>query len=104
MWKQADLRNWDRAVFYLEDMDGHAVIHHLAAEMGWTLGAPGKENRVETASLSRWGGLHTMDWLKKQGFTANQIRGSVIIHHSVIDEDLKEALFLVVRKIYRLQS
>lgn len=104
LWQKGERRSWDRAVFFWEDMDGHSVIHYLAEEMGWSLGEPGREARIETTSLSRWGGLRTMDWLKQQGLSANQVRGTVIVHHSVINDELNQALFRATEKVKQLQG
>ena len=54
----------DRALIYWEDMDGHALIDRLATRLKLTLRAPEFENRLETTSLSRWGGVRTMDFYK----------------------------------------
>ena len=85
-------------------MDGHAIIDSLAFAMGWILQEPGYECRLETTSLSRWGGLRTMDWLKHQGMTAEQIRGTIVIHASVISDQLIKALDGSLKRVRELQG
>lgn len=97
-------RNFDRAVVFWEDMDGHAFIHYLAEELGTVLKPAGEETRFETTSLSRWGGVRTMDWLHSFGFRESQIRGSVILHHSQLNEKLERAFLQVREKVLRLQN
>jgi hypothetical protein len=77
-------RLWDRAVVYWKDMDGYAFIEELAMRIGFSLLAPGMEQSLETTSLSRWGGIKTMDWLQSLGVEADVIRGLVILSASVI--------------------
>lgn len=104
LWGNDCSRLYDRAVFYWEDMDGHSIIYHLAEALGWKLGSPGIEERLETTSLSRWGGLRTMDWLKQQGLTESQIRGTVVLHASVLGEEIKQRLIETVNKVRQLQG
>lgn len=82
----------DRAAVYWPDLDGHAVIDRLARQMGFELKPPGWETRMETASLSRWGGVRTMDFLKAQGLTPEMIRGLVLISHDLLRPDQIEKL------------
>ncbi|MCB0365090.1 MAG: hypothetical protein H6624_10230 [Bdellovibrionaceae bacterium] len=104
LWKKGVPRLFDRAVLFWEDMDGHAIIDSLAFAMGWILQEPGYECRLETTSLSRWGGLRTMDWLKHQGMTAEQIRGTIVIHASVISDQLIKALDGSLKRVRELQG
>ena len=80
-----DLRIYDRAVIYWTDMDGHAVIDRLAKKLDFQLQPAGLENRLETTSLSRWGGVRTMNFLKAWGYSPEMIRGTVIISHKLVD-------------------
>lgn len=82
----------DKVVLTFEDLDGHALIAELAKILGFQLQPPGRETRLETTSLSRWGGLKTMDYLKALNFTPNQIRGCILIDQSLIDSQLKNHL------------
>lgn len=97
-------RYFDRAVIFWEDLDGHALIHFLAEELGETLQAPGDENRFETTSLSRWQGVKTMDWLKKRGLSPAQLRGTVLIHHRQLTAKMESALGLAHAKVMKLQG
>lgn len=83
----SDLRVADRAVIYWTDMDGHAVIDRLAQRLGFTLNPPGQESRLETTSLSRWGGVRTMDFFKTQ--MTEVLRGLVMISHELIESNLE---------------
>ncbi|MCB0350564.1 MAG: hypothetical protein KDD38_05235, partial [Bdellovibrionales bacterium] len=74
IFKPNDLRVADRAVIYWLDMDGSAVIDRLAPLLDIELKPPGQECRLETTSLSRWGGVRTMDFLASQGLSPEMIR------------------------------
>lgn len=80
----ASRRIYDRAVFYFEDMEGSAFLHHLALELGDDLAKRECDPRFETASLIRWGGLKTMLWLEAQGLTANAVRGLCVIDQKLL--------------------
>lgn len=85
IFKPGDFRVPDRAVIYWQDMDGAAVIDRLAESLNIQLNPPGEEIRLETTSLSRWGGVRTMSFLESQGLSPEIIRGLVIIHHDFLD-------------------
>lgn len=86
-------RSFDRAVIFWTDMDGHALIAELARQLNRSLLSPGEETHLETTSLSRWGGLKTMDWLRQQrNLTPEQVRGLVLIDHSLLTSDFLEIL------------
>lgn len=97
-------RIMDRSVFYSEDLDGHAVIESLAQLHKVALLPAGEETRYETASLSRWGGLRTMDWLYKFGLQPNQLRGLVILSDDAVTPDIIEELAWVRADLLRLQG
>jgi hypothetical protein len=97
-------RTFDRALLYWTDMDGHAFVHYLARALGFSLRPAGEEFRLETTSLSRWGGVKTMDWLKNRGFTPEQIRGLVMISHELIHPKLPEVIAEVRKKVLKLQG
>lgn len=97
-------RLFDRSVFYSENLDGQAVIESLAKIHAVDLLPPGEETRYETASLSRWGGLRTMDWLKAFGLTPEQIRGLVILDEDVIRPNLEQELSLVRDDLLKRQG
>jgi hypothetical protein len=94
-------RLFDRAVIYWLDLDGHAVIDRLAKELKMDLAAPGFEHRLETTSLSRWGGLRTMDFLKSQlnelghADPATILRGLVIISADLLEAHPQMAQLLL---------
>ena len=94
----------DRAVFYREDMDGLALIESLAELLKTELLPPGEETRFETPSLSRWGGLRTMDWLKAFSLTPNQIRGLVILSSDLINPDLRSLLSKAKDEVLKRQG
>lgn len=104
LWNSQVGRLGDRAAVYWGDLDGHAVIHFLAQEQGRNLAPAGLETRFETTSLSRWGGLRTMDWLKHQGLTDLQIRGSLIVPASELTPAFTQTLERVIGKVRSLQG
>ncbi len=77
-------RIYDRALIYWPDMDGGAVIETLAGLLSHALQPPGQDFLLESSSLSRWGGLRSMDWLKAQGLGPEVIRGLVILDQSLL--------------------
>lgn len=94
----------DRAILYWMDMDGHAVIDRLSRELGFELRSPGYEDRLETTSLSRWGGVRTMDFLREKGLPPEVIRGLIMIHHQLINGDLSKTLLKVRTQILEDQN
>jgi hypothetical protein len=76
----------DRAVIYWENIDGYAIIDRLAQNLHLKLQSPGVEERMETASLSRWGGVRTLDFLKSTGLSPEALRGLIIIDVKLLQE------------------
>ena len=97
-------RLWDRAAFYFEDIDGFSFVTYLAEALEIDLAEAGADGRLETASLSRWGGVRTMDWLKQQGLSDNQIRGLVLISQDLLDTSILQRIQSVQAEIYRIQN
>jgi hypothetical protein len=103
-FSKIDARLYDRSVIYWEDMDGSAFIEKLAQDLGLKLGPAGLECRLETTSLSRWGGLKTMDWLLNTGLSPETVRGLVIVSAQIIDDELASRFENVRAQIIRLQT
>lgn len=97
-------RIFDRAAIYWPDMDGEAVIQFLSQKLGFTLNPPGYEDRIETSSLCRWGGLKTMDWLKTHGYEPDTLRGLVLIDTSLLNDDLGAKIESVRDEILAIQK
>ncbi len=97
-------RSFDRAVLYWTDIDGTAIIESLSEKRGLKLLPAGQEQRLETASPTRWGGLRTMDWLLAQGLDASATRGLVVFDQSLVDEKLAEDLKSVCLELRQLQG
>lgn len=91
-------RLWDRAVVFWRDMDGTAFVEELAGSIGFGLLPPGEEQTMETTSLSRWGGVKTMDWLYALGVEPEVVRGLVILSASLLKLHNFEAAFVSARK------
>lgn len=91
-------RHFDRAVVYWRDMDGHAFISALAHEIGEPLRAPGYDGRFETTSLSRWGGVRTMDWFKSEKLDSEVIRGLVVLSVEILAHQDFEKCFIRARE------
>jgi hypothetical protein len=85
-------RLYDRAVVSWHDLDGHAVISRLAKKVGVGLMNPGMDSMMETTSLSRWGGIKSMDWLHHQGFSKETIRGMMIFSCDLLSDTFVEHL------------
>lgn len=98
------VRIYDRSVFYSEEIDGSAIIESLAKLHNISLLPPGEETRFETTSLSRWGGLKTMDWLKGYGLTPDQIRGLVILDEDMLRPELSQELSLIREDLLKVQG
>lgn len=98
-------RLFDRAVVYWEDMDATAMIEELAERLSLPLLPPGMDANLETPSLSRWGGIRDMDWLVQQGFTAERVRGTVVIAADLIERaDFAPAFQAARERILELQG
>lgn len=104
VFEKGSPRVFDRAAVYWTDLDGYAFIDALANRLGFELGPPGSENRLETPSLSRWGGVRTMDWLVQHGLDVNVIRGTVLVSAELVDENLPEHFSAVRQEILRRQE
>ena len=76
----------------------------MAEALEIDLAEAGADGRLETASLSRWGGVRTMDWLKQQGLSDNQIRGLVLISQDLLDTSILQRIQSVQAEIYRIQN
>lgn len=103
------LRTYQSAVVYWKDMDGYAFIEELSSLLSLKLEPPGKETRLETTSLSRWGGAKTMGWLETLGLEPHQIRGLVLISPELIsqnsgDNKFEEAFVKARQNILKLQG
>ncbi|MEQ1664928.1 MAG: hypothetical protein ABL927_06080, partial [Bdellovibrionales bacterium] len=59
-------------------------IDRLAKKLNMQLQAPGFDSRLETTSLSRWGGVRTMDFLAVHNLSPEQIRGLVILSSEIV--------------------
>lgn len=96
----------DRAVLVWEDIDGHALMQLLLEKLGQDYFPPGQSCLVETMSLSRWGGITTMNWLESYGLTPRQVRGSLILDAYLLEKqsDLKELIEGCYEEIVSLQS
>lgn len=100
-FKNSEDRIYDRAVVCWTDLDSSAVIEYLAKDK---LPEPGADTRFESLSLSRWGGLRTMDWLMAQGHTAEEIRGLLVIAASQLTADFESQLADVRQQIMEAQG
>ncbi len=82
LWPDRGDRINDRALIYWSDIDGYALIDRLASRLNFSLRSPGFENRIETTSLSRWGGVKTMDFYREWGIDPNILRGLIMVSSS----------------------
>lgn len=97
-------RLFDRSLIYWEDMDGWAFVHEVQKLLGLPFQPAGLNTELETASLSRWGGVRTMDWLKSHGLTPEQIRGLVAISVDLIkNSDFRLAAETARKNTLKLQ-
>ncbi len=97
-------RLFDRAAIYWKDMDGEALVHELALDLKIPLVMPGRESRLETASLCRWKGIRTLGWLAEQGIDAETARGLVLISKELITPDLPRQIEAVRERVLKMQN
>jgi hypothetical protein len=97
-------RLFDRAAIYWKDMDGEALVHELALDLKVSLVIPGQESRLETASLCRWKGIRTLQWLAEQGVDAETARGLVLIAKELITPNLPRQIETVRERVLRMQN
>lgn len=97
-------RLFDRSVFYWEDLDATGLIEVLSQIRQHKLGPPGEDHYIEAASLSRWGGMRTQDWLKHQNLNEKIIRGLVVLAAAWINNEISTDLNKAHQKILQLQS
>jgi hypothetical protein len=98
------LRVWDRALIYWDDMDGEAFISLFAEKLGIHLEPPGSEDRLETTSLCRWGGLKSFKWLRDRGYSEETLRGLVILSPELLNEDFSKKVEAIRAEILQLQN
>lgn len=108
-FSEAELRLYDRAVVFWEDLDGHALLDELANARNEPLKDPGFDFRFECTSLSRWGGFKTFDWLSHLAGgpmrTPEVLRGTVIFSLKTIgDPGFAVLLENAVQKILKIQK
>ena len=100
-FKPEEGRIFDRAVVCWNDIDSAAVIEYLAKD---DLKPAGSEARFESLSLSRWGGLRTMDWLLEQGYTHEEIRGLLVVSVSELTDGFEKNVADVRKQIMEAQG
>ena len=94
-------RVYDRAIIHWKDMDSHALLQYLKQE---ELKETGYETEFESASLTRWGGFKSNDWLIQQGFKNDDLRGTLIIDVQQISESLSDKICQARQYILELQG
>lgn len=92
IFESTALRVFDRAAISWSDLDGYALITRLAERLKIILNKPGHETRLEATSLSRWGGVRTMDFLKNQNLSPETIRGLVLIDATLLSPTFERHL------------
>lgn len=102
-FKKGSSRIFDRAVFFWRDMDGEAFVQELASLLGLQLDSPGVEDKLETTSLCRWGGLKTFNWYQAQGHDPEKMRGLVIIAKELITPALGPKIIEARNRVLALQ-
>ena len=84
-------------------MDRYGFCGH-GSVLGDDLKPAGEELRFESLSLSRWGGLRTMDWLIEQGRKPEEVRGLLVISASQLTDDFTEKFKSVRQQILEAQG
>lgn len=106
--READRRVWDRAVISWRDLNAQAVCELLQRKLQERFqgdrGLVDHSHLIETTSLSRWGGLRTMDWLKNYGFDDEMIRGTLILDQSLANAEVASWLVEIRKQILSLQT
>lgn len=77
-------RIWDRAVVYNPSLNGEVVLARFLEQLGDQAKLDEGEAKLETLSSCRWPFGETFPWIKSQGFTPEQLRGSLIIDMSML--------------------
>ena len=95
-------RLYDRAVLTWLDMDGYAIVDQLHQLAGSRFQS-GSGALIETSSLSRWGGMKTMNWLENYGYSKNQIRGTLVVAESCLDDEFESLLLQAVNNVKQMQ-
>jgi hypothetical protein len=97
-------RIFDRAVMYFEDMDGYAFLSVLGELLGDSLRPASLDWRFETTSLSRWGGIRTMDWLKSHGLKPELIRGLISIDARLLTPEFEKQFATAREHVLKQQN
>ncbi len=94
----ADQQPLARKVLYSDMIDAAALIALMQKEQ------PNVASHLSTPSLSYWGGVDTMDWLKDKGYELNQLQGTIVVDQSIISDKLIADLKLMFKRILELQN
>lgn len=92
----------DRIAVFSEKIDGSALIELLKKTDPALYDAP--EALLMTPSLSSWGGLNTMDWLKEWGLDLKKIRGTIIVDQKIISDKFIGEFIKSYRSLLELQN
>lgn len=94
-----------RIAVYSSAVDGAAITELLAERLPEIR----KQNSsytgsVITPSLSKWGGLKTMDWVHGWGHDLKKIRGTIIVDRTIISDKFIKTLLSVYFHLLELQN
>lgn len=105
VFRHGENRIADRACLYWTDMDGQAVCHYLAQEIGHSLKSKGWEQKLMTTSLTEWNQKKWFNWMDQYTeLTPEARRGLVVIHQDLINKTLADSLVKVRTKILKMQN
>ncbi len=97
-------RIYDRAIVYMEDHDGAAMLELLKKAMNVDSNPLGADNKFETASLCRWQNEVWFQQAEAKGLLRQQMQGMVIIDGSVLNTAFSQVFKDCFQQLVKLST
>lgn len=97
-------RLYDRSLVILEDFEGSALVDLLQEKLKLPASHPSEHSSLESVSYSRWQNQSWFDQAKKMNKTENEMRGLVLIHGSLLNEEFQKTFLQCLKELKILSS
>lgn len=93
-------RIFDRAAIFWNDLDSSAIRDLIIEDPQWKVRA----HLIESTSPCRWTEPRQLEWLHLRGYSPDQVRGCLVVHHSLLTPEFEDVLKKSCLEIRRLQN
>jgi len=97
-------RLYDRSLIILEDFDGSALVDLLQEKLKFPANRPGEHSFLESVSYSRWQNQSWFDQAERMNKSVNDMRGLVLIHGSLLNEEFQKTFLQCLKELEKLSS